>query len=72
MVRLGDLEHEHDLTISQKVAVLDLALKELGVALAMASREEQTLMTTYLLSSPVKLMADGIVLVPVEDGTPAL
>lgn len=71
MVRLGDLHNERELSLDQKITVLDLALKELGMAMAAASREEQSMMTTYLLSSPIKLTDGGMVLVPVEDGQPA-
>lgn len=71
MVRLGELAKEKDLTVDQKITVLDLACKELGIALAMTSNDELSMAATYLLSSPLKLTAGGVVLVPVEDGTPA-
>jgi len=70
MVRLGELDQDHDLTAEQRIAALDLALREVFLGLAMASAAEGSMLASHLASSPVKITG-GMVLVPVEDGLPA-
>jgi hypothetical protein len=69
MVRLGELDKDHDLTIEQRQAALELVLREVCHALGMASTTDPVL-ASYLATSPLKI-TDGMVLVPVEDGLPA-
>jgi hypothetical protein len=64
MVQLGDIDV--DLTTEQRVTVIELALKEIGQAIELASTAELTAMFAHLKTSPIKLV-DGRILVPFDD-----